>query len=105
MIDIDRFARSLLKLGTSLEIFKARILKGNRGTGGEAWLLYAFERDSSLPYIFNGAFNWDATPEGHEFWNNVYRRIEDVYRTTPVLRAELPVGKIARPKGRKYLCA
>ena len=53
------------------------------------------ERDASLAQ----AFIWDATPEGHEFWENEFMALAEGDELSPEAEAALRHGLIRRERG------
>jgi hypothetical protein len=62
-------------------------------------------RNYSPKQLIYYGFTWSLTPQGFSFWENIREKIDEVYAKTSAYEGEPPVGKITRPKGRKYLCA
>jgi hypothetical protein len=46
--------------------------------------------------IISSSFEWDETPEGHDYWHNIYRRVEvgDVVNPTIEPRKLIPTHKL-----------
>ena len=44
-------------------------------------------------HLIDSAFNWDETPEGFDYWNEIYNQYTDWYKTEPI--TELTLEQIA----------
>ena len=106
MIDKDRFAQALYLCGISLPVIENYIRECNVGEAAKEWSVL-LEYKNCPSHVIHAAFCWAQTPENYDFWELIHRTIDDTYDNLPkrTIPRDLPVGKIPRPRGRKYLCA
>ena len=73
---LKRFRIALRNIGYSKAGANKIMAKIRKYKNNDGYFERACERDLSFGNLVSSSFIWDESPEGHEYWSDIFTRLE-----------------------------